>query len=343
MNKLIRFVIKNWHRLIFLTAVTSIVIAGFVYVQTKMDDVLQRRTSIGVTYSTKYAHELGLDTHQAFEKILSELKPGFIRLPLYWSDIEKDPDHFDFKEIDWLVWRASEHKVPLILAIGRRTPRYPECHEPWYLYNSQVSEEVRDARLLSYLDLVVKRYEKNPIVIMWQVENEPFFGFFGNCKATSWDFMKQEVAWVRERSDKPIMLTVSGEYSSWTRESALADVLGFSLYRGARFGDHFFVPYPVPPSIYAIKALFTHASIKEIIISELQLEPWFDQSISAVPLEAQLKQMPLREMADTYRYARKIYTDRIALWGVEWWLYLKEKHAIDDYWNLGKAMIKNTH
>ena len=74
---------------------------------------------------------------------------------------------------------------------------------------------------------------------------------------------------------KPIMITESGEFSTWIRGAKRADILGVSVYREV-YGKLGYVKYPIPPVFYQrkanlIKLLF---DLDEIIAIEVQAEPW---------------------------------------------------------------------
>ena len=84
----------------------------------------------GVTFSTKFSSELGLDWKELYSAILDDLQVKEIRLPIYWDDIEKEEGKFDFSQYDYIIDEGSKKGVKFIVNIGWRLPRWPECHAP---------------------------------------------------------------------------------------------------------------------------------------------------------------------------------------------------------------------
>src|SRR3990167_1992502 len=87
----------------------------------------------GVTFSDKYARDLELDWHKTYLAMLDDLRVTNVRLIAYWDEIEKAPDVFTYDDLDWQVAEANKRGVKIILVVGRRTPRWPECHDPSWL------------------------------------------------------------------------------------------------------------------------------------------------------------------------------------------------------------------
>ena len=72
-----------------------------------------------------------------------------------------------------LIEEAEKRGVKIILAVGRRLPRWPECHLPDWLKHE--SDEVQKENMLPMLKEVVTHYKDYESIVAWQVENEPFF------------------------------------------------------------------------------------------------------------------------------------------------------------------------
>ena len=64
------------------------------------------------------------------DAIIDDLKIKKIRLAAHWTLVEPTKDKFNFSEIDYQVDKASQNDVEIILAVGKRLPRWPECHIP---------------------------------------------------------------------------------------------------------------------------------------------------------------------------------------------------------------------
>src|SRR6056297_3249102 len=129
-----------------------------------------------MSFNTPYARELGLDWRQTYDAILDELQVRHLRLAAHWPMVEPEPGTYNFSELDYQIQRAEEEGASVILAVGRRLPRWPECHIPDWA--RQLENEQYNAALLQYIETVVERYKDSPAVRWWQVENEPFLEVF---------------------------------------------------------------------------------------------------------------------------------------------------------------------
>lgn len=294
------------------------------------------KITYGVTYSYLYAQALGLDPRQTYLDIIQDLKVKNIRLPIYWSRVEKSVNYYDFSEVDWQIQQAEKHRVNLIVAIGKKLPRWPECYLPDHL--RYTDKKTQDKYLLNFIQIIVNRYKSSPSIIMWQVENEPFLPF-GECQPET-DLLayKRKVSLVRTLDTRPVSTADSGELSEWLRTGALVDILGISLYRDSwspLFGNFI---YPFPPAIYALKAKLVSFIVPKIIVSELQMEPWADKFIGELSIEKQQKLFPLQKFLDNLNYGQRAGFDTIYLWGVEWWA-LQKQNKYNDYWEASRPLF----
>jgi len=133
----------------------------------------------GVTFNAAYATYLGLDWRETFLAIQNDLGVKNWRLSVPWDEIEPMPGDYNFTDTDWMLNQVAEQKGRVILAIGRRTPRWPECHDPAWLANLSVDKQQNQT--LAILAVIVERYRDHPAVQAWQVENEMSLNVFGNC------------------------------------------------------------------------------------------------------------------------------------------------------------------
>jgi hypothetical protein len=72
-----------------------------------------------------------------------------------------------------------------------KIPRWPECHDPYWI--DDLEQKKINKRLLQFIEATIKRYQDNENIIYWQVENEPFLKFFGECPPLDKDFLKSEI------------------------------------------------------------------------------------------------------------------------------------------------------
>jgi len=322
---------------LFFVIIVALAIALFIFVSSQID-YSAGEPEWGVTYSVKYAEELGLDPRTTFLGILDDLKVTNVRLPSYWDRVEKTPGNYYFRELDWLIEEASRRNVKIVLVLGQRQPRWPECHIPGWAEN--LPRAIREDRLLKFIDAVVQRYQGNDNIAVWQVENEPFLDIFGECEPTTADFVKSEIALTKSLDDRPVMITESGELSTWLRGAQLADILGVSLYRITwnKYLGYFY--YPIAPDHYHSKIELIAPLVEKVICTELQVEPWAPDGITNMSYEEMIAALPLKKARNNVEFARRVGFPEIYLWGAEWWYYMKEKHGDDTYWQEMKNLWK---
>lgn len=298
-----------------------------------------RQITYGVTFSKEFAQYLGLDWKAAYISILDDLKVKYIRLPIYWDQIEPEKDLYNFENIDWQVNEAAKRDARLILIVGRRQPRWPECHDPVWTSGMAVAD-VR-AKILKNISMAVDRYKANSAVEIWQVENEPFLDFFGKCPKMSRAELQEEINLVKSLDKRKILLTDSGELSTWYPLIKMGDMFGTTMYRttyNKYFGywNYFFLP----ASYYRVKAFLWGKPKDATIVAELQAEPWFPAAPASTPLDEQLKGMNADKLKSNAEYANATNFYRAYFWGVEWWYWLKTKQNNSTVWDAAKQYFK---
>jgi len=292
----------------------------------------------GATFSQKYArYSLGLNWQEAYNALLNDMGFKELRLMTYWDDGEPERGSFNFSDTDWMLGEAYKHNVDINLVVGMRQPRWPECHIPGWA--RQLSKEERDKALLTYVKKTVERYKNNPGLVRWQVENEPLLEFFGECEPMDKTLLKKEIQLVQSLDPAhPVFTTASGELDNWNDMTEFSDMVGVSLYRIISKRIIGTVYYPLPPAFYAWRAAFSPKQTT-LFISELQAEPWTVPSIQNVPLETQLKHMNAKKLEDHVNFAVATGFDRIWLWGVEWWYWLKVNKQHPEVWDVAKTLF----
>ena len=292
------------------------------------------RPVYGFTFSSMYAESLGLDAQETLVAALDAFHPTFVRFPLYWNALELRSGVFVWDDVDTAVKKMQDVDTSIYMVIGAKVPRWPECFVPEWV-NTQDADTYHKA-LLAYMTEAVTRYA--PIVDVWQVENEPFFAF-GDCPDLDIDLLKEEIDLVRALDpDAEIQITVSGEQQMWGSVASLADRIGVSVYRKARstlFGSFSF---PVPSGWYVLMRLpmiFSH----DIVISELQMEPWFTSHPRALSAENAASFFTPRDALNNLAYARATGFTEVSFWGVEWWYYLRQQ-GYPELWNVMSEVMK---
>jgi len=325
---------KSIFRIIILLIILTIFCLGgfFIYLFTGSAPV-NEDVDFGVSFSQYFVEQMELDWQKMYLAILDELGVKKIRLIAYWQKIEPEQGKYSFEDLDWQIKEASKRDIEIILVMGQKVPRWPECHIPDWARKLDQSEYQEE--LLSVITQTVNRYKENQAIKIWQVENEPFLMKFGECPKLDKKFLEKEIDLVKELDERPILLTASGELSSWIQPARRADVFGTTLYRivwSDTFNRH--VEYPIPPVFYHKRAqmLKILTGIERTMIIELQAEPWNHKMIWETMPEEQYITMDLDRFKEIIEYAEKTGFNEAYLWGAEWWYWIREKHQIDDFW-----------
>lgn len=292
----------------------------------------------GVTFSYPYAEELGLDWRKTYLAALDELQVRAFRIGADWDQIEPKPGEFNFADYDWMLDEAGRRGARVILGVGRRLPRWPECHVPGWARD--LPEPIVRLRILEEIKQTVLHFKNHTTITSWQVENEPLLSSFGICPVVSRDFLRQEVELVRSLDTRPIILTESGELSTWLGLIGLADRIGISMYRTVwnKFFGYFY--YPLTPGSYKKRADVIRVLGTEVFISELQTEAWGGKPLRELSLEEQYRSMNVKRFKSNIEFARRTGFSEAYLWGVEWWYYLKTAKGEGAMWEAARSVFK---
>ena len=313
-----------------------VVLLFFIYLR---DFSFGRAPQLGVTFSKSYAeYGLKLDWKQTYLAILDDLQVKNVRVVVQWDQVEPEFSKYEFADFDWMLAEAGQRNVDIILAIGRRTPRWPECHDPSWL-GALPAEKIASEQKRLVRDLV-EHFKPFDSIKMWQVENEPFLTSFGECPAISVDQIKQEVALVKSLDDRPVLITDSGELSSWFKTAHLGDKFGHTLYRQVYNKYVGYFTYVFPPAYYWYKAKMVGLDALDVIVVELQAEPWVTPGHDLVKDAPMFNQSLTPEtLQSNVSYATRTGFPEVYLWGVEWWYWLKVNASDPILWNTAKDLI----
>lgn len=297
----------------------------------------------GMSFNTPYARELGLNWRETYDAILDDLQVRHLRLAAHWPMIEPTANIYNFEELDYQVSRAEEVGATVILALGRRLPRWPECHVPNWARKLSVADQQQAQ--IRYMEQVVERYKHRPSVIMWQVENEPFLKMFAfeHCGELNVDFLDKEISLIKDLDPaRQILVTDSGNLGTWRGAYTRGDVFGTSVY------VHFWNPElgqfrtVLPPWAYRVKnnLMGVIYGQKPSLLIELSAEPWLLEPVTKVPLEVQFTRMNLEKFEDILNYAKNTRYETQYLWGAEWWYWLKLQGRTE-MWDRGKLLYED--
>jgi len=306
---------------------------------------VQKNINYGINFSKKYADELGMDWKDTYLEILDDIKVKNARLVAYWDESEPSNNRYDFEDELWQLEEAKKRNVNVIMAIGYKVPRYPECFEPDWV--KSYSKEERERELLEYIATAVETFKPYDNIVMWQVENEPFWPF-GVCEIIDREQIVKEIKVVRVLDNRPVLVQDSGEGGFWFPTYSLGDKLGISMYRkiwydfwGIFFGKFIYFQYPLAHWTYRVKADIVGVPYENIIVTELQAEPWGPGPNSTLTEKDVQDTMSHHYFIDTLDYAQKGGFKNLYFWGAEWWLYMKNFRGDSYYWDTIKTLIIN--
>lgn len=298
----------------------------------------------GMSFNTLYANELGLDWKESYEAILNELGVRHLRLAAHWPMIEPERDTYHYDELDYQIQRAEELGADVVLAVGRRLPRWPECHVPAWAEGLSWDEKKKE--IMEQIENTVLRYKDSPAVRYWQVENEPYLEIFAkfHCGELDESFLLEEIALVKSLDDtRPVLVTDSGNLGTWFGAYKNGDAFGTSVYVyfwNPELGQFKTV---LPPWFYRVKENFMKVLYgkKETFLIELSAEPWLLEPVASVDIETQYSRMNLEKLNGILQYAKRTRYEKQYLWGAEWWFWL-QKQGYPEMWNRGKELFDTT-
>ncbi len=296
----------------------------------------------GVTFSKKYAEELGLDWRAAYTSMLDDLGVKQVRLPVYWDDIERTKGTYDFSDYDWMLAEGTKRNVHFILNIGRRLPRWPECHQPGWS-NSLSDADMKQAHL-AMSKAAIEHFKSVSSISAWQLENEYFFSWFGECPKADEDLIKTEINNLRLADPRPLILTDSGELNTWRKAAHFSDILGITIYRVVWNNYFGYFRWPWPAWLYDVKAKFAGKSPQSAIVAELQAEPWpaHFKKVQDIGPEEAAKSFTVQQLQTNAELARRTGFKQAYFWGVEWWYLLKTK-GDSSMWDAARAIISTSN
>lgn len=300
--------------------------------------------NLGVSFIPDYAQSLGVDP-EANLKALLGIKVKQYRLVSYWSDIEPSPGQFDFTQLDWQFKDIQAARGKIILNLGLRQPRWPECHLPNWAESEPAS--VWQPELNTFIAAVVNRYKDSPSLISYQLENEYFLKGFGDCTNFSRSRLISEYNIVKSLDpNKPIILGRSNNAVGIPIGNPTPDLYSISIYKrvwDAGF-SHRYLEYPFPAWYYGFLAgLQRIIDHRDMMIGELQAEAWppNGKTIPETSLSEQNKSMNAKRLTARFKYGEATGMRNIDLWGAEYWYYRLTVLHDPSLWNVAKQEFQN--
>ncbi len=297
----------------------------------------------GMSFNVPYVLELGLDPTEVLDAYLHDLGVRHLRLAAHWTLTEPYKDVYDFSWIDSQLEQVESVQGDVIFGVGRRLPRWPECHVPGWAETMMWDEQKRE--ILEYIEAVVLRYKDSKVITHWQVENEPYLDIFAreHCGELDESFLEEEIALVHRLDPmRPILVTDCGNLGTWNGAYKNGDAFGTSVYVyfwNPELGQFKTI---LPPWFYRAKeglVELIHGE-KPTFLIELSLEPWLVEPVTDIPLDIQFTRMNPLKMDEILEYARDTRFETQYLWGAEWWYWLKEQ-GHPEMWEKGTKLFKN--
>lgn len=333
-----------WHKIVSVIIIVVVLLVGTMYsiaewyIQTEKSQPLRQ----GVSFIPDYAESLGLNPQQTMDALIGIGVKQF-RLVSYWSDIEPAPGQYDFSQLDWQFKKAEQAHAKVILTVGLRQPRWPECHPPSWI-NTNQPENQWQPQLETFMQKVIEHYKNSPALQSYQLENEYFLLGFGDCSPYTQerDRLVSEYNLVKQLDPKhPIIVSRSNNALGLPLGQPQPDEFGISVYK--RVWDagvtHRYIEYPYPAWFYGFLAgLQKIVNHRDMMIDELQAEAWppNEKSITQTSLDEQNKSLDAQRLKDRFQYGRATGMRSINLWGAEYWYYRKVVLHDPSLWNVAQ-------
>lgn len=293
----------------------------------------------GMNFSPKFSQSLGLDWQKNYLALLNDMGVKNMKIAAHWDLLEKADGEYDFSSLDFMLDELAKKNGKAIVVFGIKTTRWPECHLPRYAQS--LDKAAQQERILRLLEVVVKRYKNHPALAYWQPENEALFPF-GQCPWIDENFYKKEMAYVKQLDPShPTIMADSGEGSFWFKAAQNSDIPSTTLYRKAYF-EHLgiYINYPFPPVFYYRKAQLVKLFYKkEVILGELQAEPWGPKLIPLTPWEDQEKAFDFKQFKANLDFGAETGFNKIYLWGGEWMYWAKTVQNRPEFWDYAQKVI----
>lgn len=335
---------NRWHKFVTILVLIVAVLVGAMYgiaqwyIRSEHSKPLQE----GVSFIPDYAQSLGVDPQKTMDALLGIGVKQF-RLVSYWSDIEQTPGQYDFSQLDWQFKKAEAAHAKIILTVGLRQPRWPECHAPDWI-NLNQSDSHWQPQLETFIQKVVERYKHSPSLESYQVENEYFLQGFGTCSNQVYDRARLVSEYnLVKRLDPghPIVVSRSDNALGIPVNRPQPDEFGISVYK--RVWDAGvtgrYLEYPYPAWYYGFLAgLQKIVDHKDMMIDELQAEAWppNGQTITETSLAEQNKSLDAKRLKARFEYGRATGMRSIDLWGAEYWYYRAQILHDPSLWNVAR-------
>ncbi|MGG6267086.1 endo-1,4-beta-xylanase [Leptolyngbya sp. AN03gr2] len=307
-----------------------------------------RELELGANFSHRYVAELGLSWESVYGTLVNALGVRYLRIPTYWDEIEPCRRQFDWSLLDRILTIADAAQISVVLTVGHRSPRWPECYCPTWAKSLDDHEFTQC--LLQYVATVVAHTKHFNCIEAWQLENEPTASRWGvGCRDLT-AILQTEIEVVKQQDpQRPILLTYPN--LPWLISMhhpiiSLADIVGIDVYNTVYFRHSQYAGYIdllnlgiVAPLSLQYQRHCAEKCAKELWITELQAEPWGPTHNATLSRTEWQKSMTPAKLIQLVNQARQSGIRRAYLWGVEWWIFEQEQHGNAAMWETGKSLL----
>jgi len=312
------------------------------------------QNSYGTSYSFEQADWYGLDSRKAYVDLLEKFDFEWIRIPFFWNQMVSEDGELRIEILEYAVEEAAKRNVNVVIALGAKTPYYPEFHLPDNLANRLTpgqnidSSHIVGAEILEIDRRLVEALSHYENISHWQIENEPF-----TPNENGWtvdvSLIEEEIEVVRKADSmkRPVILSHVGPVVfdvRWKRLLKLlesGDVLGVnayfktqgtSLFSFSLFGNQLSIPWPrgfswpvqswglFSPDFAGIKKEAGRSGV-DVWVLEMQAEPYIRNLNDGRKREFSFNAHDL-EKAHNYISNEKIRT--IGFWGSPFWFFRED-------------------
>lgn len=282
---------------------------------------------LGATISLRQLDYLDLSWRPALETF-RKLKLKWLRLPIYWDDVQPKPELFDLTQILKIIGWCQHYGIKVIPTLGIKAPRWPEFHWPKWVNIKEPKDKQTQNIFIRYLTTVVNQLKKHNCIQFWQVENEPLDPSGPNQSIIDSDFLDREIKLVKKLDRRSIMSTVWGNASvkrqTFKKIAPLADYVGIDLYfKQFLFKKLGLAVYTGPQDKLEKIKQTAEKSGKMVVITELQAEPW-EQSAADYQSENP-NSISAEQLKSNFKHALKLQPKMILFWGFEYWLWRQQQ------------------
>jgi hypothetical protein len=314
--------------------------------------------ALGTSFARWRAEALGLDYRAAFERVCA-MRFALIRLSASWQEVAR----FGYGHLDWLLGEAEQAGQPVLLTVGMKALGWPEFYLPEGMHPDDAAIQ---RRAIAHVRDVARRYRDNPMLLAWQIENEPFNRSGPQALWIPRRVVRAEAEAVRSLDrNRPLVVTSfahfddgldrssSRDQSGWRRRLGLAlpaerealsildrgDVLGLDVYPSIGWLDtdgRDRVAHAAPDQLAVVGRWqrIAREQGKRVWVTEAQAEPWeARRQTHADPSSIQPE-----AIGDLVIGLVGLGVETILLWGSEYWLWRADNG--DPRWVDAVSLVK---